>query len=299
MSILSRPYFHDEAAAFEFLESVVWADGPVCPHCGDRERIKPLKGKAHRIGLKKCYACRKQFTVKIGTVFEHMRIPLFKCIQAVHLMCCSKKGISAHQLHRILEITYKSAWFLAHRIREAMRSDDLSPSGGEGKIVESDETFIGKKEGAAAKGGGMGHMQSVLSLVERGGEVRSIRMDKVTKADIMDAVEQNVKRESRFMTDQASWYRKGGYPVAEHETVNHNAFEWVRGECHTNTLEGYFSIFKRGMKGVYQHCAEKHLHRYLSEFDFWYNNRKIGDAERTENMLAGIKGKRLTYRLPD
>lgn len=301
MSILSRPYFHDEAAAFEFLESVVWTNGPVCPHCGGTDRIKPLQGKSHRIGLKKCYDCRKQFTVKVGTVFEHMRIPLHKCIQAVHLMCCSKKGVSAHQLHRILEITYKSAWFLAHRIREAMRSEDLSPLGGADKIVESDETFIGRKEGVEKKGGGMAHKNAVLSLVERGGEIRSMHVDKITKADLIEAVEKNVDRESRLMTDTARYYQKGGYPVSGHEMVNHSIGEYVRGDVHVNTLEGYFSIFKRGMKGTYQHCAEKHLHRYLAEFDFRYNNRKaksVEDADRTENALKGARGKRLTYRMP-
>lgn len=313
MSILSRPYFHEEAAAFEFLESVVWTDGPVCPHCGDRERIKPLNGKAHRIGLKKCYACRKQFTVKVGTVFEHMRIPLHKCIQAVHLMCCSKKGVSAHQLHRILEITYKSAWFLAHRIREAMRSGDLEPLGGNGKVVEADETYIGQREHKVVSKERRGrpyknpkkssaNKNAILALVERGGNVHTFHIDRANKENVRSLVKGNVDHESRLHTDESKLYFGLSSHFEAHETVQHAAKEYVRDDVHTNTLEGYFSIFKRGMKSVYQHCREKHLHRYLGEFDFRYNNRSalgIEDADRTSKALAGVKGKRLTYRRID
>lgn len=313
MSILSRPYFHDETAAFEFLESVVWANGPVCPHCGGTDRIKPLQGKAHRIGLKKCYACRKQFTVKVGTVFEHMRLPLHKCIQAVHLMCCSKKGVSAHQLHRILEITYKSAWFLAHRIREAMRSGDLAPLGGEGKVVEADETYIGQRQEKVVSKERRGrpyknpkkssaNKNAILGLVERGGDVRTFHIDRANKENVRSRVKANVDRESRLHTDESKLYFGMDKQFESHETVQHAAKEYVRDDIYTNTIEGCFSIFKRGMKGVYQHCSEKHLHRYLAEYDFRYNNRiavGVDDAKRSERALANIIGKRLTYRGPD
>jgi transposase-like protein len=303
MSILSKPYFHDEEAAFAHLESVLWPNGPTCPHCGGIDRISKIKAnpaKRVRYGLHKCGDCKKQFTVKVGTVFEHARIPLNKMLQAVHLIACSKKGISAHQLHRILEVQYKTAWFLAHRIREAMRDGSLSPLGGEGKIVESDETFIGRIPGERYRPG-TGHKFKVLSLVERGGPIRSIVMDKVNRPEVERVVKANVDRESHLMTDTARYY-KVPLGFAKHSRVDHSIDEYVRGEAHVNTLEGYFSIFKRGMKGVYQHCREKHLHRYLAEFDFRYNNRSalgVEDQKRTKNVLAGVKGKRLTYRRID
>jgi transposase-like protein len=306
MSALARAHFYDEAEAFKHLESVLWPDGPVCPHCGSMDRIYVLAGVrskpskknpegVERYGLKKCGDCRKQFTVRVGTIFEDSHIPLHKWIQAVFLMVSSKKGISAHQLHRTLEITYKSAWFMAHRIREAMRSGDLEPIGGPGKIVESDETFIGNKKDAKKKRGGFGHKMKVLSLVERGGAVRSFVLEKASKREIGTIIRQNVARESKLMTDTANYYKKRDLGYA-HETVNHFAGEYVRGEAYTNTLEGYFSIFKRGMKGVYQHCSEKHLHRYMAEFDFRYNQRTINDSERSIAALAGFSGKRLLYR---
>lgn len=299
MSVLSKAYFHDEAAAFAHLESVLWADGPVCPHCGS------ISGKHYdlrktRMGLRKCSDCRKQFTVKVGTVFESAHIPLNKMLQAVYLMCASKKGISAHQLHRVLEITYKSAWFLCHRIREAMRSGDLSPMGGGGEVVEIDETFIGRKEGTI-KRRGYAHKRPVLSLVERGGTVRSFHVDGTSTAQLVPIIRANIAKETAVMTDEAGQYKHLHKDFASHEFVSHGADEYVRGKVHTNTIEGFFSIFKRGMKGVYQHCGEKHLHRYLAEFDFRYNNRValgVEDMQRNLSALSGIKGKRLTYKRP-
>ena len=307
MSVLNQAHFHDETAAFAKLESLIWPHGPVCPHCGGKERIYTLKGvrskpsKVHpkgveRPGLKKCGHCRKQFTVRVGTVFESSHIPLHKWFQAVHLMCSSKKGISSHQLHRVLEIKYQSAWFMSHRIREAMRSGGLGPMGGGGKIVEIDETFIGKK--TKVKRGGSHHKHAVLTLVSRDGEARSFHVDRANTENIMPIVRANLAAEAKVVTDDAGHYRNLDKEYL-HAFVNHSAGQYGRGEIHTNTIEGYYSIFKRGMRGIYQHCSEKHLHRYLAEFDFRYSNRiakGIDDQERTQKALAGIKGKRLTYR---
>jgi len=303
MSVLSRPYFHDEEKAFEYLESVIWADGKVCPHCGGLDRITKVKAnpsKRIRLGLWRCGDCKKQFTVKVGTVFEHARLPLFKALQAVYLMTSSKKGISAHQLHRVLEVTYKTAWFLAHRIREAMRSGDLAPFGGEGGVVEVDETYIGRKAGTE-KRRGYAHKFAVLSLVHReSGQARSFVVDGQTREDIVPVVKANIDRETYIMTDEAKVYtRQFRHEYLGHGVVNHSIGEYGRGPVHTNTIEGFFSIFKRGMKGVYQHCGEKHLHRYLAEFDFRYSNREangFNDADRSQEALRGITGKRLTYQ---
>jgi transposase-like protein len=304
VSVLSKPYFHDEAKAFEYLESILWADGIVCPHCGVvGGRVYALEGKTTRVGLKKCGECRKQFTVKVGTVFEHGRIPLHKFLQAVYLMTSSKKGISAHQLHRVLEVTYKTAWFLAHRIREAMRSGDLAPFGGEGGVVEVDETYIGRKQGQEKRRGYM-HKFAVLSLVHReSGQSRSFVIDKADRDTIIPIVAKNVDRETYIMTDDAGLYTRQFMNVyLGHGVVHHSSGNYGRGRIHTNTIEGYFSIFKRGMKGVYQHCGEKHLHRYLAEFDFRYSNRAangVDDYGRSCEALKGIVGKRLTYARPD
>lgn len=233
--------------------------------------------------------------------FRVAHVPLHKVLQAVYLMACSKKGVSAHQLHRILEVQYKTAWFLAHRIREAMRDGSLAPMGGAGGIVEADETFIGRLEGVPKQRGGYAHKNIVLTLVERGGAARSFHVDSTSIADVIPIVNANVARETAMMTDQAGWYKNlnkdGRY--ARHETVDHSKEEYVRGDVSTNTVEGYYSIFKRGMKGVYQHCSEKHLHRYLSEFDFRYSNRAalgVEDQKRTNVALKGVVGKRLTYQ---
>ncbi len=315
MSVLSQPQFHSEPEAFKFLESVVWANGTVCPHCGTVNgrvydlsgvRGKPSKKSpegAIRYGLKKCGECRQQFTAKVGTVFEHARMPLHKMLQAVHLMVSSKKGISAHQLHRILEVQYKSAWFLAHRIREAMREGELAPFGGNGGIVEVDETFIGRLPGVPKANKGFHHKMKVLALVDREtGRARSMVIDGVNAEILMPIVLKNIDRETRVMTDEHYGYRHVGRWFAGHGTTKHAAGQYVDFDdrtIHSNTVEGYFSIFKRGMKGVYQHCGDKHLHRYLAEYDFRYSHRiacGFGDRERSAEALKGITGKRLTYR---
>ena len=314
MSILSSPHFHDEAKAFAYLESIVWADGIVCPKCGvvggkvydlAGVRTKPSKknpnGKV-RHGLKKCGACRKQFTVKVGTVFEHARMPLHKMLQAVHLMVSSKKGISAHQLSRVLEVQYKTAWFLAHRIREAMRSGDLDvPFGSKGGAVEVDETYIGFKRDVPTRRG-TAHKHGVVALVDRdSGKSKWFKIASATASEIHPIVLDNIHREARLMTDEATMYRKIGRRFAEHGTTTHARFEYVSPTdrtIHTNTVEGAFSIFKRGMRGVYQHCQEHHLHRYLAEFEFRYNNRTangVDDRARAVEAVKGIVGKRLTY----
>ncbi len=305
MSVLSRPYFHDEEKAFAYLESVLWADGAICPHCGALDRLTKVKAnpsKRIRLGLWRCGHCKGQFTVKMGTVFEHARIPLNKMLQAVYLMTSSKKGISAHQLHRVLEVTYKSAWFLAHRIREAMRSGDLAPFGQDGGAVEVDETYIGRKKDSGNPKGGHAHKMTVLGLVERNtGKCRMIYVEKAAGALIQPIVMANLAREARLMTDEHTMYRRIGREFAQHGTVMHYNKEYVRGDVFTNTVEGCFSIFKRGMKGVYQHCAEKHLHRYLAEFEFRYSNREAtgcNDADRSVQALRGVVGKRLTYGGP-
>ena len=301
MSVLSRPEFHDEAKAFEHLERIIWAEGRSCPHCGGVDRITKVKAnpaKRIRVGLWRCGDCKKQFTVKIGTVFEHARIPLNIMLQAVYLMTASKKGVSAYQLHRILEITYKSAWFLAHRIREAMRSGDLAPFGSDGGAVEVDETFIGRKKGRAIRHG-YEHKKKVLALVERNtGRTRMMVADNLTAAYIALIVRENVAREAVLMTDEARHYVKVGREFAAHGVVRHMVGEYGRGPINTNAIEGSFSIFKRGMRGIYQHRGEKHLHRYLAEFEFRYTNREatgFNDRDRSNRALAGIVGKRLTY----
>lgn len=302
---LDNPIFADADKAREHLEAQRWPNGAICPHCGnaDPERIAALKGKAHRSGLYQCAECREQFTVTVGTVFERSKIPLNKWLLAVHLMCASKKGISAHQLHRMLGVTYKTSWFMCHRIREAMRDENPEPMGGNGQIVEADETYFGDKETVAKRTkrgkSGLGSKRAVVALVERGGSVRSFHVDSADATSIREIVVTNVRRSSVLHTDESKLYTKTGTEFASHETVKHSAGEYVRGLVHTNTIEGVFSVFKRGMKGVYQHCAEKHLFRYLAEFDFRYNNRtKLGvsDTERRDNALKGIDGKRLTYR---
>lgn len=299
-SVLSDTHFHDERAAYAYVEARVWPNGPVCPHCGNANasRMKLMAGKSTRLGVRQCNECRKPFTVKIGTIFEASHVPLRLWLQAMHLMTASKKGISSNQLHRTLGVTLKTAWFISHRIREAMRSGDFAPMGGTGGTVEADETFIGRKDGSI-KRRGHGHKNAVLSLVERGGHVRSFHVDGVSAVDIVPIVKANVAKETAMMTDEGGVYFILGDHFASHESVSHKDDEYVRGEVYTNTIEGYFSIFKRGMKGVYQHCGEKHLHRYLAEFDFRYNNRiKLGinDTVRADRALKGISGKRLTYR---
>ncbi len=301
MSVLSKPWFHNEKAAFVKLESILWPKGPVCPHCCSAGKHYDLAKT--RVGLRKCgeKECRKQFTVRVGTVFESSHVPLHKWMQAVHLLCASKKGISSHQLHRVLEVTYKTAWFMSHRIREAMRTGALSPMGGAGGIVEVDETFIGQRKGVKVRRG-FSHKHAVMTLVDRDGDARSFHVGNVKAITVLPIIKDNIARESRIATDEAMQYRDLKFHYLDHQAVHHGREEWARGEIHTNTVEGYFSIFKRGMKGVYQHCSEKHLHRYLAEFDFRYNNRSargIEDEQRAENALKAVSGKRLKYHGPD
>jgi transposase-like protein len=304
-SIFSASHFNDEAAAYAFVEGRLWANGRVCPHCGVIDRSGALKGKSDRIGSYKCYACRKKFTVKVGTVFEDSHIQMRDWLVAIHLLCSSKKGFSANQLHRTLGVTLKTAWFMGHRIREALRSGELSPMGGAGMTVEVDETFIGRKPDVEAKPGWVRHKHAVLTLVERGGSARSFHIDDATKESIVPIINSNLDRESDLMTDEARRYEATGKEFASHGVVDHSRKEYgytdrkTGTKVNTNTVEGYYSIFKRGMKGVYQHCGEKHLHRYLAEFDFRYSNRSargVEDRERAVRALAGVVGKRLLYR---
>lgn len=308
-SPLENPIFQDATKARKWLESLLWADGRACGYCGAMDDSTPL---ATRPGFYQCNACRKQFTVMVGTVFERSHIPLNKWLLAAFLLCASKKGVSAHQMHRMLGITYKSAWFMMHRLREAMKVDPKSgPLGGEGKVVEADETYLGKRDGRPSKPdtfvsgfGWVNHpridtQRKVVALVERGGKARSFVVDRVDKKTVRKILFTNADRKSTLMTDEAAIYPATGAHYADHQTVNHGKYEYARGMASTNTIEGYFSIFKRGMKGVYQHCSEAHLHRYLAEFDFRYSNRaalEIDDAARARKALKGIVGKRLTYR---
>ncbi len=305
-SVLNEARFQNEEAAFAYVEANVWPNGRVCPHCGVVDKSGALKGASNRVGLNKCYACRKPFTVKVGTIFESSHVPLHIWLQAMHLVCSSKRGISANQLHRTLGITLKTAWFMGHRIREAMRDGGLAPMGGSGGVVEIDETFIGRKQGETPRGGRGGwHKNVVLILVERGGSARSFRVEGVTASEVVPIVKENIARESHVMTDEAARYAKLGDAFAKHDAVEHSRDEYAYTDRSTgtvissNTVEGYYSIFGRGMKGVYQHCQEKHLHRYLAEFDFRYSNRvKLGvnNTARAERAVKGIVGKRLTYQ---
>jgi transposase-like protein len=298
MSVLSAAYFHDEAAAFQQLEATLWPNGPVCPRCNGMERITSVKGG--RMGLRRCGPCKRQFTVTVGTVFESSHVALNLWLQAVYLMCSSKKGISSHQLMRTLDVTYKTAWFMTHRIREAMKSGNLPPMGGEGVTVEIDETFIGRKSGTEVRRG-YAHKNAVLTLVERGGSSRSFHVEGTSAAHLLPIIKANVLPGTSVMTDEAGQYAHLNKYFTEHDFTRHGQGEYVRGKVHTNTVEGFYSVFKRGMKGVYQHCAEKHLHRYVAEFDFRYNNRMrlgVDDAARATAALVGAVGKRLTYRRP-
>jgi transposase-like protein len=293
---ITAPQFTNEDEARKYLEAIRWPSGQVCPHCGSMEGAYRLEGKTHRPGLLKCSDCREQFSVTVGTVFERSKIPLSKWLLATHLMCSSKKGISAHQLHRTLGVTYKTAWFMAHRIRLAMApAADAGPLGGEGKTVEADETYLAKSpKTRKAPGVGLNAKPApqVFALVERGGNIRSMYLD---DKNVRGALAKHMDEKSRLVTDGSQVYK---FQVMKHESVDHSKYEWKRGDVHTNTLEGFFSIFKRGLVGTYQHMDKKHLDRYLAEFDFRMNTRaKLGynDTERTAIALKGAEGKRLTY----
>jgi len=306
MSInLTDPVFTDEAKAREHLETIRWPDGkPACVHCGGTDRVYRLEGKKHRPGLFHCNDCNGQFTVTTGSVMESSHVPLNKWVLAFRLMASSKKGISAHQLHRTIKVTYKTAWFMAHRIREAMRDENPPKLGGEGEIVESDETYWGPKDRDTdpakrriRKGKpGTGRKRAIIGLVQRGGPSRMMVMDGMSTKDIFGILDQHVSKESRLMTDEGTSHNRH---FASHERVKHGAKEYARGDVTTNTVEGFFGVFKRGMRGTYQHCGEQHLQRYLDEFNFRYSNRAamgVDDSTRAERAIKGAGGKRLTYQ---
>lgn len=301
-SFLNLPHLQNEEAAYAFVESKIWPRGAVCPHCGGVERNKKMGGKATRIGLYKCYDCRQQFTVKVGTIFESSHIQLRLWLQAIYLIASSKKGISANQLHRTLGITLKSAWFMGHRIREAMK-DDGSILGGGGEIVEADETFFGIKRGVKSARG-YAHKHKILSLVERDGKTRSFHVANVDHRNLKPILVSQIARDTHLMTDGAGHYKQIGQEFAEHETTNHFAKEYAKPSkiegrtVHSNTVESYFGLLKRGLVGTFHHVSEAHLQRYITEFDFRFSNRKslgIEDSVRAEKLLVGVKGKRLTY----
>lgn len=301
-NILSAAHFHDEEAAYAYVEARLWKDGRDCPHCGVVGQSSKMQGKSTRIGTYKCYACRKPFTVKVGTVFEDSNIKMHIWLQAIHLLASSKKGFSANQFARTLGISLKAAWFVGHRIREAMRSVDIIPFGKAGGVVETDETFIGMDPDAREPTGNWVEKMKVLTLIDReSGRAKSIVIDDLNRETIEPILRENIAREARLMTDEAYRYRRIGKEFAQHGRVNHSKDEWVSDKdaaIHTQTVENYYSVFKRGMKGTYQHCAKRHLHRYCAEFDFRYSNRValgVDDKERADRILEGVKGKRLTY----
>jgi len=317
MTNFTAPMFSNDESARAHLEAIRWANGVYCPHCGntDQSSLHKLEGKSHRPGLYQCNACRQHFTVTVGSVMERSKVPLHKWVFAFHLMAASKKGMSAHQLHRMLGVTYKTAWFMEHRIREAMTENVASsgPIGGEGKTVEADETYIGKKDDQSPSPQRKGRpylkrkpgniKRTVVALVERGGHVRSFHVESATKESVKTILFTNADRKSTLYTDDSRLYTELGHEFDQHRTVNHSAGEYVRYEgdkvVHSNTIENVFSVFKRGMFGTYQHCGEAHLHRYLAEFDFRYNRRtalKVTDTERAHDAIKGAAGKRLTYQ---
>lgn len=303
------PHFRDESEARRYIEALRWPTGRVCPKCNGTSSYETKREGRYRCATK---GCRKDFTVTTGTVMESSHIRLTVWLMAFYMMASSKKGVSAHQLHRTLDVTYKSAWFLAHRIREAMKAGGMiAPMSGPNGIVEADETYFGPTEhvratrtsgkpyGGSKKGRGPANKRAIVALVERGGSVRTFHVASADKHTVTEIVRQNVAPEARLHTDESRLYGATSQIVSSHESVRHSAGEYVRGDVHTNSAEGYFAIFKRGMRGVYQHCREKHLHRYLVEFDFRYNTRtKLGfnDTERTALAVKGAEGKRLTYR---
>lgn len=304
-AILNQPQFQDADKAREYLEALRWPNGVTCPHCGVVGNALKLEGKAYRPGLYKCRDCRDQFSVTVGTVFERSKIALNVWLQAVHLMSASKKGMSAKQLERMLGVTYKTAWFMSHRIREAMTGDRSTMLGGSGSsgIVEVDETYWGSvtdengvKKAAPA---GFGHKMKIVSLVERNGEKRSYHVADVTAETARYVVKNHIHQSAHLMTDEAKVYNKAGKMFAIHSTVNHSAKEYARGNVTTNTVESSFAILKRGLTGTLHAVSEQHLQKYCNEFDFRWNFRQslgYSDTDRADAALRGIAGKRLTYR---
>jgi transposase-like protein len=306
---LTNPIFTDEEAARKHFESLRWPDGPECPHCGVVGEATELKGASTRPGLYKCRACQKPFTAIMGTVYSSSHIPLSKWLLATHLMAASKKGISAHQLWRMLGFgSYRTAWFMAHRIREGMAPLKAAPLGGKGKVVEADTTYVGGKEKnkhsnkRVGRAKGNNEKLAVHTLVERGGRARSDHVARVNGKTLREVMTKQVHRSSTLMTDDGGEYWPVGKEFARHESVNHSAGEYVRGDAHSNTAESYFATFKRGVNGTYHSISEAHLKRYLAEFDFRYNERAalgVSDAARAEKAVKGVAGKRLNYRQPD
>jgi transposase-like protein len=305
---LRSPIFHDDDAAREYLETVLWPQGPVCPRCGVMgDRITKMGGKSLRPGVYNCKDCRKPFSVTVGTVMERSHIPLSKWVLATRLMASSKKGMSAHQLHRMLDTSYEAAWFLFHRLREAAGDPSPAPLGGPNKVVEADETYIGGKEAnkhawkRKGVGGGPGGKMPVVSLVERNGRTKSFHVANVTSANLRSIMVKHADRKSHLMTDGSPIYPSIGDEYAGHSSVDHSAEEYVRlgGFVHTNTVESHFALIKRGVYGTFHNISEAHLHRYLAEFDFRANTRDMTDGERAAALLAGAQGKRLLYRQPD
>jgi transposase-like protein len=307
MSDLSNPIFTDEIKAREWLETRLWPNGPICPHCGVIGHATLMEGKTTRPGLYQCNACREPFTVTVGTLYERSKVPLHKWLAATHLMMASKKGMSALQVGRLLGFSKKTAWFVCHRIRESLRETNPALLGGRGKTVEADETYIGGKEKnkhankrIKKSTGGVGK-EPVVSLVERGGSVRSHHVATVTAKNVGAILEAQLHEASTFYTDDSKIYRTVKPRFRPDATVMHSAKEYVRGDVHTNTIEGFFSILKRGIHGTYHHVSQAHLKRYLAEFDFRYNKREalgVSDAARMSKSIGGIVGKRLTYRRP-
>ena len=309
MCDLTNPIFTDDDKAREHLEVIRWPNGPVCPHCGGVEQIKPLAGKGVRAGLYYCNDCEGQFTATVGTVFERSKVPLRKWVLAFHLVCASKKGMSSLQISRMLGVTYKTAWFMTHRIREAMTPNNPGKLGSGGGTVEADETYWGtsprsKKAQAIRKAGGKvsgNDKQKIISLVERNGSVRSFHVASINGATLKKALHDHIAKDAHLMTDDLHMYRRIGKHFASHEAVNHSKGEYARGHVSTNTVESFFALFKRGLVGTFHHVSPKHLERYLNEFDFRYNARtSMGytDTERANLALKGVTGKRLTYRQP-
>ena len=300
MNHLENPIFQDADSARVWLESQLWANGRACPHCGVVDKSTLIQGKTARDGLYMCNACRKQFTVTVGTLFERSHIPLNKWLTAMFLLSASKKGMSTHQMHRMLGVSYKSTWFMTHRLREAMREGkDFGPLGSNGAPVEVDETFFGGKRRGKGMCGGVAHKDKVMSIIERGGQLRSFQVASVGQHELRPILKAQIDASATVYTDAASYHRSLKKDFAKHEAVDHRIGEYVRGDVYTNTLEGYFSILKRGIGGVYQNVSEKHLKRYVGEFDFRYNYRIAAgftDAGRFALAAKGIKGKRLTYR---
>jgi transposase-like protein len=309
---LSHPCYHDDEAARIQLESIRWPNGPYCPLCGSFDRVKPTSTppKAKGGGWHHCAGCRRRFTVRVGSIFHRSHVPLHKWLLAFRLMAGSKKGFSAHQMHRTLNVDYKTAWFLEHRIRECMDEDDNGPLGGDGKTVEADETFLNKQRGRATweftneRGWTKNRDRrsvAIFALVERGGAARAMPINNTTSDELRRALKKHASTKSALMTDDWQAYQRPGREFSSHDTVNHSEEEWTRGNVHTQTIENFFSIFKRGMKGVYQHCSEDHLARYLHEFAFRYSHRSalgVEDPERATLAIEGAAGKRLLYKQP-